>query len=231
MTPVPQAFLITGTDTGVGKTTIGCALAFALRARGLRTGVMKPAETGCTQGQEGLVAGDALALASAASSPLPLDLICPYRYRSPLAPAAAAETDGLPPPDLGRIAECFRLIAAQSDVVLVEGAGGLTVPLTWNANFADLARMLALEVILVVANRLGCLNAAVLSLEYARHKQLRVRGYILNDAEPANSIAAQTNAASLRRLTAIASLGSVRYREPLPPAIVDQVLAPLAVGI
>src|SRR6267378_6966808 len=104
-------YLITGTDVEVGKTTIGCALGFALRARGMRVGVMKPVETGCVEGGGELQALDANALALAAGSQLPADLICPYRYRSPLAPLAAADADQLPPPDLDSIARCFQEIA------------------------------------------------------------------------------------------------------------------------
>jgi dethiobiotin synthetase len=217
-------FLITGTDTGVGKTMVGCALAFALKVRGLRVGVMKPAETGCAEGAEGLRPDDAIALRASASAVHPLDVICPYRYRSPLAPAAAAEIDGLPPADPEQVKRLFERIAADSDVVLVEGAGGIAVPLAWNFNYADLAAALGLEVILVVANRLGCLNAAVLSIDFATLRQLRVGGYILNDVEPVGSPAAGTNADSLRRLTDVPALGSVRYKQPLSLAIVSRML-------
>src|SRR5260370_28356593 len=95
--------LITGTDTGVGKTMVGCALAFEMKVRGLRVGVMKPAEPGCIQGADGLQPADALALQASASSRHPLEVICPYRYPSPLAPAAAAGVDGLASPDPERI--------------------------------------------------------------------------------------------------------------------------------
>jgi dethiobiotin synthetase len=219
-----SALLITGTDTGVGKTMVGCALAFAMKVRGLRVGVMKPAETGCTEGTNGLIADDAMALRASASAIHSMDVICPYRYRSPLAPAAAAEIDRLPPPDPGRIASIFERIAADSDVVLVEGAGGIAVPVTWDFNYADLARALDLKVILVVANRLGCLNSTLLSIDYAARKNVPVSGYILNDAEPASSAAARTNADSLRRLTGVPAFGVVRYKEPLPLAIVERLL-------
>lgn len=219
-----RAILITGTDTGVGKTTVACALAFASFARNRRTGVFKPAETGCTQGPDGLLASDALILKTAASSPLPLELICPYRYATPLAPAAAAQLEGLPPPDVARLVDCFEVIAAASDVVIVESAGGLAVPLTWDTNFADLAQTLELEMVLVVPNRLGSLNHAVLSLEYATRKGLWVCGYILNDAEPAHSPAAATNADSLARLTDVPCLGTVKHRQPLPLELVERIL-------
>ena len=214
-----RKFLITGTDTGVGKTTIACALAFALRVRGFRVGVMKPVETGVVQ-----TPIDAEALKAASGSEHSLDVICPVRYKAPLAPAVAAELEGSPQPDMDLIARSFSEIAAASDVVLVEGAGGLAVPITWQKNYADLASELDLEIILVVANRLGCLNSTLLTLAYAAHRGLRVKGYILNQAEDDNSPAAATNADALRRLTAVPCLGSVRHKEPLPLAIVEQFL-------
>jgi dethiobiotin synthetase len=91
-----KRFLITGTGAGVGKTTVGCALGFALRARGMRVGIMKPADS--------LESKDAEALAIAVGSDLPMDLICPYRYSSAPAPADA--------PDLAHISRCFDKIAA-----------------------------------------------------------------------------------------------------------------------
>ncbi|HUO05031.1 MAG TPA: dethiobiotin synthase [Candidatus Binataceae bacterium] len=219
-----RRFLITGTDTAVGKTTVGCALAYALRARGMRVGVMKPAETDCKEAEGTLEPADARALAAAASCAMPIDLICPYRYRSPLAPAAAAEIDRIAPPDLGEIKRCFDKIASESDTVLVEGAGGLTVPITWDTDYADLALRLNLELIVVIGNRLGCLNAAVLTLKYAAARGLNVAGYILCDVEPAESIASQTNEDSLRRLTSVRYLGRMRHREPLSKQIVEQLL-------
>ena len=216
--------LITGTDTGVGKTMVGCALGFAMKVRGLRVGVMKPAETGCKEEAEELMPNDAITLRASASAIHPLEIICPYRYRSPLAPAAAARADGLPPPDPERIISLFQRIASDSDVVLVEGAGGIAVPLTWDFNYADLAAALGLELILVVANRLGCLNSTVLSIAYAARRNLPVAGYILNDAEPVNSAAARTNAESLKDLTRVPVLGTVRYKEPLALEIVQNVL-------
>jgi dethiobiotin synthetase len=219
-----RQFLITGTDTGVGKTTVGCALGFAFRARGIRVGVMKPVETGCADVGGKLEAVDARALALAAASPLPLELICPYRYRSRLAPAAAADIDHLPPPDLADIARCFREIAAGSDAVLVESAGGIATPITWDSDFADLASLLGLELIVVVGNRLGCLSAAVLTLKYAESHGLTTAGYVLCDIEAGASPAAETNEASLMRLISAPYLGRMRYREPLAKAIVELLL-------
>jgi dethiobiotin synthetase len=221
---VGRRFLITGTDTKVGKTTIGCALGFAFRARGIRVGVMKPVETGCAEVEGELQALDASALALAVGSRLPMELICPYRFRSPLAPAAAAEADDLPPPNLANIARCFHEIAAQSDAVLIESVGGLATPLNSDADFADLAALLGLEVIVVVGNRLGCLNLAALTQRHAESHGLTIAGYILCDIDPLSSPAMETNAGKLTSLISARYLGRMRYREPLAKAIVEQLL-------
>jgi dethiobiotin synthetase len=218
-------FFVSGTDTGVGKTTVACGLAAAFRQRGIRVGVMKPAETGCELRDGEMTALDAVALSRAAASNAPLEFICPHRYPSPLAPAAAAETDGLEPPDLGRIRSAFERLAADSDVMLVEGAGGIAVPLTWRENYADLALDLGLELILVVANRLGCINSTLLSLDYAARRGMPIKGYILNDADGARSPASLTNARSLERLTPVRCLGAVGYREAISAEICRRVLA------
>lgn len=217
-------FLISGTDTSVGKTTVGCALAFGFKARGMRVGVMKPVETGCPERDGKLQPLDAIALCIAASSSHPVELICPYRYRAPLAPVAAAELEGAELPELGRIESAYRKIEAESDVTLVEGAGGLMVPIGWRENFADLALALKVELVLVVANRIGCLNATLLSLEYAKRRGLGVRGYVLNDSEPGPSLAAKTNADSLGRLTDVQCLGHIRHKTPPAPELFERLL-------
>jgi dethiobiotin synthetase len=190
----------------------------------MRVGVMKPVETGCAEVGGELQALDASALALAAGSQLPMELICPYRYRSPLEPAAAADAENLPPPDLANIARCFREIAAQNDAVLVESAGGLATPLNSDADFADLAALLNLEVLVVIGNRPGCLNNAMRTLNHAERHGLTIAGYILCDIDPGSSPAMETNADSLIRFTNERYLGRMRHREPLARAIVEQLL-------
>jgi dethiobiotin synthetase len=211
--------LISGTDTGVGKTTVACGLAAQFRQRGMRVGVMKPAETGCVLRDGEMMALDAIALRAAAVSNDAIEAICPYRYATPLAPAAAAVLEDREPPELTRIAAIYERLAADRDVMLVEGAGGLAVPITWSENYTDLARLLNLELILVVGNRLGCINGAILSLEYAAQRGVRIRGYILNDLEAESSPASQTNARSLESLLPGRCLGVMRYERPLPAEI------------
>ena len=190
----------------------------------MRVGVMKPVETGCSEVGGELQSLDASALALAAGSRLPMDLICPYRYRSPLAPAAAADADDLPPPDLANIARCFLEIAAQNDAVLVESVGVLATALNSDVDFANLASLLNLEVILVVGNRPGCVNTAMLTLTHAESRGLTIAGCILCDIDPGSSPAMETNADSLLTFTNERYLGRMRHREPLARAIVEQLL-------
>ena len=202
--------LITGTDTGVGKTVVGCGLAAALTARGKRVGVLKPAETGCPQRRDGLYPQDAARLAAFAHSSLPLDEVCPYRFAPPLAPSVAAELAGRRI-DSGRIAEHFRRQAASHDVVIVEGAGGLLVPLHGRYAFADLAVELRLPVVVVVGSKLGALNHALLTFECAQARGLPLLGYILNHPSPDSDLAIQTNARTLAGLTDVPCLGQLPF--------------------
>ena len=101
-------FLITGTDTRVGKTMLGCALAFAFKVRGMRVGVMKPVESGCTEVNGVLTPADGPALVASASSDLAIELVTPYCYRASLPPAAAAEADGSAPPSFDTICDGYR---------------------------------------------------------------------------------------------------------------------------
>jgi dethiobiotin synthetase len=187
-----KRFLIAGTGPRVGKTTVGCALGFAMRARGLRVGVMKPIDMPESQ--------DAQALALAVGSIMPTDLICPYRSSS------------IATPDLSHIARCFKEIAAQSDVVLVEAASTI--------DFADLAAPLNLEVILIVGNRPGCTDATKLVLHRCESRALTVAGCILCDCDPTT----ETDEASMQELPGDSYLGQMRHREPLAKSIVEKLI-------
>ena len=143
-----SGLLVTGTDTGIGKTFVACALAHALRAGGRRVTVMKPVETGVTDAPD-----DARRLREAAADPAPLDEICPYRLRAPLAPAVAARLENVTI-DLTRLEALIRRRLEDADVLLVEGAGGLLVPIADSVTWADLAARLRLPLLVVAANRL-----------------------------------------------------------------------------
>jgi len=207
-----NGIFITGTDTGVGKTFVACGLAALLREQGYRVGVMKPAETGCDEKDGQLFPEDTVRLKEASDCVEPLEKICPYRLKDPLAPSVAAERSGVTI-DIGRIAALYTEISSKHDITIVEGAGGLLVPLLPHYTYADLAKLLKLPVLVVAANRLGSINHLLLTLEHASCRGLRVLGYVLNHLESQPSLAAETNAEALRYLTAVPCLGEIPYIE------------------
>jgi dethiobiotin synthetase len=202
--------LITGTDTGIGKTTVACGIAAALQRRGRRVGVFKPAETGCQVDAAGaLHPADAARLKFFAACAADLAMICPYTFQEPLAPWVAAQRRGLTI-DMERIITSYEHIAAEHDVTLVETAGGLLVPLTATESFADLARRLGIGVVVVVASRLGAINHALLTVRYAQSIGLRIIGYVVNLLTEEPDLAAETNVTVLADLLGPA-IGVVPY--------------------
>lgn len=179
----PSGIYVTGTDTGVGKTVVSCALLHALRARGLRAVGMKPLASGCQRTAQGLRNDDALAL-QAASDPRPAyDDLNPYALLLPLAPEIAAREAGIEitlPPMLA----AYRRLATDADVLVVEGVGGWAAPLSATLDQVDLARALALPVVLVVGMRLGCINHARLSAAAIALDGCRLLGWIANEVDP-----------------------------------------------
>ena len=207
-----QGIFITRTDTGVGKTFFACGLAELLKQSGYKVGVMKPAETGCDQSDGKLMPQDALALKEASGCEIPLEKICPYQLREPLAPSVAAEREGLII-DIDRLMSVYNEISSTHDITVVEGAGGLLVPLLPSYTFADLARVLKLPIVVVAANRLGAINHLLLTLEQAACRDLHVLGYVLNQMENELSVAAETNREALSMLTGVPCAGELPYFE------------------
>ena len=212
-----NSLFVTGTDTGIGKTTVSCILAASLRRRGLRVGVFKPAETGCPEGNGavGRVPQDVLKLKYFSGCELPLESLCPYALREPLAPMVAARIEAVHV-DLDRIEASHRRIAAAHDVTLIEGAGGLLVPLAEGASFVDLAKRLNAATLVVVGNRLGAINHALLTIRHAQAAGLNVVGYILNQLHAEIDLAAATNIEVLAELLG-PPLGIVPYVPALEP--------------
>ena len=202
--------LITGTDTGVGKTFVACGLAALLCATGKKVGVMKPVETGCEMKGGQLYPADALRLRQFSGSTVPLELLCPYRFAPPLAPVIAGEMAGVRI-ERKRILACYEQIAAQHDITLVESAGGLLVPLGERYTFADLSRDLDIPLLVVVGSKLGAINHTLLTLCCARSRGLSVRGYILNHVTPTPDLAARSNRQALAQSTDIPCLGSLPF--------------------
>ena len=201
---------ITGTDTGVGKTLVSCSLAALLRDLGYRVGVMKPVETGCSQRNGELFPEDAVRLRQASGCDEPMEKICPYRFAEPLAPSIAAERTG-DRIDIDHLLKVYEEISSEHDVTLIEGAGGLMVPLLPSFTYADFARSAKLPLIVVAANRLGAINHLMLTLEHALCKELKVIGYVLNCPTDQISLASETNREVLANLTGVPCLAELPF--------------------
>ncbi len=207
-----RGVFVTGTDTGVGKTRVSCALAIGLRQRGLDVGVMKPIETGVdADGPQ-----DALALRDASGSQDPLDEICPVALALPAAPAVAARDAGQPIA-LDRIERAFRRLRARHDCVVAEGAGGLLVPVTEALSMADLARRLGLPLLVVARAALGTINHTLLTLEAAVARGLPVHGVVLSHAQALSGEGERLNLGELRRALGPALLGELPHLAPGVP--------------
>jgi dethiobiotin synthetase len=207
-----KGIFITGTDTGVGKTVFACGLAAYLRELGYRVGVMKPTETGCEARDGKLHPDDAVHLKNASGCAEPIEKICPYRLPEPLAPSIAAERAGVKI-DIDHLLSTYGEISERHDIVLVEGAGGLMVPILPSYTYADLARVMKLPTIVVAANKLGVINHLLLTLEHAHCKGLTTIGYMLNRLSGAFSLAADTNREVLLGLTGVPCLGEMPFIE------------------
>lgn len=180
-----RGFFITGTDTGVGKTTMGVHLLKQFNQEGLRTLGLKPVASGSEQTPEGLRNEDALLLQAASSIQLDYTQVNPFAFAPAIAPHIAAKAAGIEL-SVSKIARhCQQVIESyQPDVVIVEGAGGWQVPLNDQESFADLAIALDFPVILVVAIRLGCINHALLSWQVIQSTALPFAGWIANCMVP-----------------------------------------------
>jgi len=201
-----MSYFITGTDTGVGKTLISCALLHRFSAQGRRTVGMKPVAAGCdAEGHN----EDALQLLAAGNVAVDYGTINPYCLQHTIAPHIAAQRAGVLI-DLSVIAKSYKKLAAQADVVIVEGAGGLLVPINEQQDSADLMLELGLPVIMVVGMRLGCLNHALLTAEAIASRGLALAGWVANVID-ADMAAVEENVAALQQRIAAPLLGIVPY--------------------
>ena len=209
-----KAWFVTGTDTGVGKTAISCALLAAAAAAGLRTAAVKPVAAGCDDNGQN---DDALQLLDCMTEPLDYAQVNPVALDAPIAPHIAAERQGkrLQASRLAGI--CRGVMMGRAEFVLIEGAGGWRVPINPGETLADLAVQLQVGVILVVGMRLGCINHALLTAEAIRRDGLVLAGWIAN--QPGETmICHKENLDTLERLIPAPLLGEVPQLTPFDPA-------------
>jgi dethiobiotin synthetase len=208
---------VTATDTEVGKTVITSAIALALRRQnpGLQLGISKPFASGCRREREGLVNADAEALAHFADCRMPLDTINPIRFKAPLAPAVAAEQTG-EAIDWPKLTESLHRLDEAHDALLIEGVGGLLVPLDPadpGCTVLTLMRAIGYPAVVVARPGLGTLNHTTMTVRLLREAGVSVAGIVINGYDPnvseAEDPALPTNRQWLRRLTDVPVLAVV----------------------
>ncbi len=198
---MPGVF-VTGTDTGIGKTLITCALA-NIFSKKYRVGVMKPFASGSHSDVQNL-------RRAARRSDLSLDDINPVFFSRPLAPFSATHFDRKKI-DFSRIFKAYQKIQSVSDFALVEGMGGLHVPITKRYTVADLALQMKLPILIVTRLGLGTLNHTLLTVNYARQKGLSILGIIINSTKNEKDLSTQTNVQALSSLLPFPVLGPIPY--------------------
>lgn len=206
-----HGIFITGTDTGVGKTLVAAALALHLKKRGLTVGVMKPIETGVSAGE---ARSDAARLGSIIESEETSGAICPYSFELPVAPLTAAQMNGVSI-DLGTINKIYRLLTGRYECMVVEGVGGLLVPVTPRDNVLSLIQQLRLPVVIVGRSALGGINHALLTVAALRRENIRMIALVLNRTHPVRSALALVQERStleiLRKQSGIPVIGPLPY--------------------
>ncbi|MEW6419767.1 MAG: dethiobiotin synthase [Nitrospirota bacterium] len=218
-----KGFFITGTDTGVGKTVIVSALVKSIGLLGYSVCGMKPIETGCIRAKSkeqrakskvkdrSLIPSDGMFLKEMAGMDDSMDLVTPITFENPLAPMVASEIEGIPV-DIDKIQKAYKKLSKNYDVVIVEGIGGLLVPIKKDYFVLDLARDFGLPLIVVSRPGLGTLNHTMLTVNYAINEGLDVAGIIINYSRPPEySLAEETNIEVISKISPIPVIGSFHY--------------------
>ena len=206
-----KGIFITGTDTGIGKTFVAVGLIKAMIKKGLNICPMKPVETGCRIKGGELVPEDTVKLINASGITEPIDVINPYRLRHPLAPSVAAEIEGVKI-RREKIFSTYNKLSKKYDLIVIEGAGGIMVPVYKKYLFLDLAKDLDLPVIIVSRPGLGTINHSLLTIEAARNRGLNVFGVIINYAvKTKKGLPEKTAPEVIEKLGGVPLLGVVPY--------------------
>jgi dethiobiotin synthetase len=217
-----KGFFITGTDTGVGKTIITAALIKLISCPGFRTGGMKPIESGCLQQGDLLVPSDGMFIKTIAHMEENIGQITPYRFKSPLAPLPASEIEGITV-DFKKIRKAFADLSEKYDVVIIEGIGGLLVPITKNYFVIDMAKDFNLPLIVVSRPSLGTINHTMLTVNYALKEGLRVAGIIINYSQPPeNTLAETTNPEIIKQISPVPVIGIFPYLTDMKSSTIEK---------
>ncbi len=206
----PPKLFFAGTDTDVGKTYVASLAARVIVANGINLGVYKPVASGCHTEQGQLIAEDAVSLWKAAGKPLSLEQVCPQRFKAPLAPPEAAALEKTQV-DAEKIRDGIKIWEQNSELVLVEGAGGLFSPLADGMLNIDLAQQLNAPVIVVAANRLGAIHQTLATCEAAAKRGIQPMGIVLCDPTGTADDSANSNSEQIQKYCSVPILGSVPF--------------------
>ena len=202
MSSLPKGIFITGTDTGVGKTVVTAAIAWCLKRSGKDVAVMKPVQTGT----ELDVLTDIEFVQSVIGEKYSIQDVCPYRFKKPLAPLVASRLENRTI-DIDKIISAYRSLVSAYEVVIVEGAGGLLVPINSDYLMSDLAEDLGTHLIVVARPGLGTLNHTVLTVKAAQSRGLSVLGVVISDFPSDPGDAERTNPGLMSEMTGVPILG------------------------
>lgn len=217
-----KGIFITGTDTGVGKTYVAAGIASALRKNDINVGVMKPVETGCSIRSRKTIPKDALRLMKAAQVRDSLNLVNPYRFRRPLAPLTAAELENRTV-DIQKIVNAYQTLSQRHDSMIVEGAGGIMVPLSRKLTFLDLAQSLGLPVLVVARPNLGTINHTLLTIAALQERKIEIAGIVINyGTNQRKGLAEKTGPGVIETISGVTILEAVSYGHREFGSIVDR---------
>jgi dethiobiotin synthetase len=208
--PKKNGLFITGTEPGVGKTLIAGAIAKILTDDGQKVGVFKPIATGCNRHWEGMVSCDTEFLANCANSDLSFSTITPVGYVTPAAPIVGAVQERNPM-DFDKIAAAYNDICENSDIVIVEGIGGVRMPLTVEFDLLDLAAEFSLPVVIISRLGPGTINHTLMTIDCIRAAKLKIVGIVLNGYNATEATVAEETAGMI-----IAQCGSVNILCDVP---------------
>lgn len=219
--PQVKAIFITGTDTGVGKTVVAAGIAAALRRRGLNVGVMKPVATGARRRGNRLVSDDAEFLLQASGAKDPMELVNPICLEAPLAPSVAAKL-AHKPVSLNKVWKAYKVLTYVHEAIIVEGVGGLMVPILERYYVADMIRRMRIPVLIVSRPTLGTLNHTLLTVRVAEQYGLDVRGIIINYHEKfKRGVVERLNPSLLEDICNLPVLGEIPHLPEVRPSSLE----------
>ena len=217
-----KVIFVTGTDTGIGKTVISSAISafFSLRKQ-MNVGVMKPFECGLSKTDKDLLPWDAICLREASGSNDDLNTISPYTLEAPVAPEVAAMLEHVNI-DINMVDKIYHSLAKSHDLLVIEGAGGVLVPIKENFFFADLIQKWNAPTLIVSRLGLGTINHTLLTNHLLKERGIKVLGVILNNTDGLGDLPAQTNPDILRKYLDVPVLGIFPHVKDLLKGSVDR---------